>query len=165
MNEREKTIVLIFTLGLLVGLLGGYNLGYMQGKQNERNTIEPKLMELENNYKLLLLLEKISTVQKLETIVIKQISDIAQNYTVDLNLTRNITLEATVLAKDSSNIADNVNCPGSIGILLKTKTTTLTNLTEKMTFYLDRQDYLNMVNTYQDIILVIKDIAEIIDTC
>ncbi|MCE4615241.1 MAG: hypothetical protein F7B60_06915 [Desulfurococcales archaeon] len=165
MNGKKQTIVLIFILGLLVGILGGYDFGYMQGTQHERTSLQSKVTELGNNYRMLLLIEKLSTIDKLETIIIKQISSINQNTTLDVNLTKNITLEATTLAREASNMADNITCPGKVGELLKTKTEVLENLTEEMTFYLNKQDYLDMVSTYREIMITIKDIAEIINTC
>ncbi|MEB3756108.1 MAG: hypothetical protein GSR79_04545 [Desulfurococcales archaeon] len=165
MNGKKQTIILIFILGLLVGLLGGYNFGYIQGKQHERSVVQSKVSEIENNYNMLLLIEKLSSIEKLETIAIKQITNINQNSTLNTNLTRNITIEASAIAKESSNLANNINCPEKIADLLKTKTGTLESLTEKMTTYLDKKDYIDMISTYQEIMITIKDIAEIINTC
>jgi len=165
MDGKKQTITLIFILGLLAGLLVGYNFGYIQGKQYERSIAQSKVSELENNYKMLLLIEKLSSIEKLETIAIKQITNINQNSTLNVNLTRNITIEASAQAREASNLANNINCPEKIGGLLKTKTETLESLTEKMTSYLDKKDYIDMVSTYQEIMITIKDIAEIINTC
>ena len=165
MDGKKQIIIPIFILGLLIGLLGGYNFGYIQGKQQEKSTVQSKISEIENNYKMLLLIEKLSSIEKLETIAIKQIYNINQNSTLNMNLTRNITIEASAIAKQASNLANNINCPEKIGDLLKTKTENLESLTEKMTTYLDKQDYIDMVSTYQEIMITIKDIAEIINTC
>ncbi|MCE4606434.1 MAG: hypothetical protein F7B59_03775 [Desulfurococcales archaeon] len=165
MNGKKQTIILIFTLGLLIGLLGGYNFGYIQGEQYGKSSVQSKLSEIENNYKMLLLIEKLSSIEKLETIAMKQTMNITQKSAFNKNLTRDITIEASAQALEASNLVNSINCPEKTENTLKMKIGTLESLTEKMTLYLDNQDYQDMVNTYREIMITINDIAEIINTC